>query len=279
METVILVIEDDPASLALMGYLLQAFGYAAITAASGEEGLEAARRAVPDLILCDIQLPGIDGHEVARQLKGDRVLAGVPLVAVTALAMVGDRSKVMESGFDGYLSKPIVPETFVKQVGEFLPPRLRTGAEAADLEQAAPLPAAPRAKAPRKKGTILAVDDVKANLALLTSVLEPSGYNVIATDNIENAIEYSEYYNINIILSDVNLRNESGYDFLRRVKTSPLLRSIPFIFISSTTTTQADQTLAFELGADRFLLRPIDPPALLAAIEDVLREHYGGNAG
>jgi CheY-like chemotaxis protein len=114
METRILVIEDDPPSLELMGYLLRAFGYTPITVETGERGLEAAQNqnAPPDLILCDIQLPGIDGHQVARRLKGDPVLAQVPLVAVTALAMVGDRDKVLASGFDGYISNPIVPESF-----------------------------------------------------------------------------------------------------------------------------------------------------------------------
>src|SRR6516165_7555623 len=107
MDTQILVIEDDPASLELMGYLLRAFGYTPITVGTGEEGLEAARDAFPDLIVCDIQLPGVDGHDVARQLKGDPILRTVPLVAVTALAMVGDRDRVLAAGFDGYISKPL----------------------------------------------------------------------------------------------------------------------------------------------------------------------------
>src|ERR1700722_11045082 len=100
METRILVIEDDPPSLELMGYLLRAFGYTAITVGSGENGLESAHADSPDLMLCDIQLPGIDGHHVARELKAHPILSKVPLVAVTALAMVGDRDKVIASGFD-----------------------------------------------------------------------------------------------------------------------------------------------------------------------------------
>jgi two-component system cell cycle response regulator len=277
METVILVIEDDQASLGLMGYLLQAFGYTPVNASSGEEGLEAARRAVPDLILCDIQLPGIDGYEVARQLKRDPVLAEVPLVAVTALAMVGDRSKVMASGFDGYLSKPVVPETFVKQVEGFLPPMRRTGAPAAAADQAATPAATPRPRRPATKDTILAVDDVQSNLLLLASVLEPHGYIVIATDNLKDAMKYMYIYSPTLIISDVHLKDESGYDYLRRVKSNPRFRPIPFIFMSSTATATAEQALAFELGADRFLLRPIEPAALLAEIEAVLSEHRGGN--
>jgi CheY-like chemotaxis protein len=117
----ILVIEDNPYSLDLMVYVLNAFGYAPLTAGDGLEGVAVALREQPDLILCDIQLPGIDGYEVARRLKETTALRTVPLVAVTALAMVGDRDKVMAAGFDGYITKPIMPETFIAQIEACFP--------------------------------------------------------------------------------------------------------------------------------------------------------------
>src|SRR5258708_7169802 len=120
MSSRILIIEDNPANLELMTYLLKAFGHVPLTAQDGEEGLATARRQKPDLIVCDIQLPGMNGHAVAREVKADPALRGIPLVAVTAFAMVGDRDKVLASGFDGYISKPIDPETFVAQVETFL---------------------------------------------------------------------------------------------------------------------------------------------------------------
>lgn len=122
----ILVIEDNPANLELMRYLLEAFEYRVSVAPDGEQAIEAARLQRPDLILCDIHLPGIDGYEVVRRLRVDRDLARIPVVAVTALAMVGDRDRILATGFDGYLSKPIDPETFVPQVRAFLAPGLRT---------------------------------------------------------------------------------------------------------------------------------------------------------
>ena len=112
----ILVIEDNPTNLELMTYLLNAFGHTTIVARDGEEGVEVALRTNPDLILCDIALPKLDGYGVARRLKAESTLNGVPLIAVTASAMVGDRDKVVTSGFDGYISKPITPETFVAEV-------------------------------------------------------------------------------------------------------------------------------------------------------------------
>jgi CheY-like chemotaxis protein len=115
----ILIIEDNPANLELMVYLLKAFGHVPVTARDGAEGLALAGER-PDLILCDIQLPDVDGWELARRMRADPALAAVPLVAVTALAMVGDRDRVLQAGFDGYLSKPIEPETFVSSVESFL---------------------------------------------------------------------------------------------------------------------------------------------------------------
>ncbi|RJR36856.1 MAG: response regulator [Deltaproteobacteria bacterium] len=116
----ILIIEDNPANLELLTILLEAFHYVVLAAGGGTEGIEMVRREKLDLIICDVQMPGVDGYEVARQLKRDPMLHRIPLLAVTALAMVGDREKVLSAGFDGYIDKPIVPEKFVKQIEAFM---------------------------------------------------------------------------------------------------------------------------------------------------------------
>ena len=123
----IVVIEDNPTNLQLMVYLLQAFGHTPLDAVDGETGLELIRRESPELVLCDIHLPGMDGFGVAHQLKGHPDLRAIPLVAVTALAMVGDRDRILSAGFDGYITKPIAPETFVGQVEGFLPSAAQPG--------------------------------------------------------------------------------------------------------------------------------------------------------
>ncbi|HLK59504.1 MAG TPA: response regulator [Chthonomonadaceae bacterium] len=120
MEQRILIIEDNTSNLELMIYLLQAFGYTLLTARSGEEGLEILRREELQLVLCDISMVGMDGYEVARHLKADPSLRTLPLVAVTALAMLGDCEHILATGFDGYIAKPIEPETFVAQMQGFL---------------------------------------------------------------------------------------------------------------------------------------------------------------
>jgi CheY-like chemotaxis protein len=117
----ILVIEDNAANLELMLYLLGAFGHTTLSAGDGEEGLAMAIEERPDLIICDIYMPKMDGYEVATRLKMDSNCRAIPIVAVTASAMVGDRGRVLQAGFDGYLTKPIDPETFVEQIERYLP--------------------------------------------------------------------------------------------------------------------------------------------------------------
>ena len=116
----ILVVEDNLANLELMVYLLHAFGHITVAVGDGEQALQMTDQVMPELIICDIQLPKLDGYEVVRRLKADPRTRLIPIIAVTALAMVGDRDRIISAGFDGYLAKPIDPETFVQQVETFL---------------------------------------------------------------------------------------------------------------------------------------------------------------
>jgi two-component system cell cycle response regulator DivK len=116
----ILIIEDDADSMALAQYLLNHAGHRTIAANDGRTGAQLALDQAPDLIVCDLQLPAMDGYQVVRHLYGQSTWRRVPLIAVTAASMTGDREKVLEAGFDGYISKPIVPENFVAQVEAFL---------------------------------------------------------------------------------------------------------------------------------------------------------------
>jgi CheY-like chemotaxis protein len=130
MEAAILVVEDNRDNMELMDYLLRAFGYSPTLAHGGAEAVRLARQRPPDLILMDLQMPDMDGHEVSAEIRREPGLDGCTIVAVTAFAMVGDRERILAAGFDGYISKPIAPESFVAQVECFLAPELHasTGA-------------------------------------------------------------------------------------------------------------------------------------------------------
>ncbi|APR04773.1 response regulator [Thauera chlorobenzoica] len=116
----ILLIEDNEQNRYLAGFLLQARGWEVLHAEDGPAGLIMAAESDPALILLDIQLPGMDGYAVAHRLRANPALAGVPVVAVTSYAMPGDREQCLAAGCDGYLEKPIDPESFVFEVERFL---------------------------------------------------------------------------------------------------------------------------------------------------------------
>jgi two-component system, cell cycle response regulator DivK len=103
----ILVVEDNERNMKLVRELLEATGYRALEATTGSQALELARERRPDLVLMDIRLPDIDGVEALSQLRADERTASIPVLAVTAQAMQGDRERFLAAGFDGYLSKPI----------------------------------------------------------------------------------------------------------------------------------------------------------------------------
>lgn len=121
MPASILVVEDNDDNMALIDYLLKAHGYSPLLARSGEEGVEVAMRERPEVILLDIRLPGIDGYEVAARLRGEPSLAATRIVAVTASVMADDRERIASAGLDGYIAKPLEPETFIGQLERFLP--------------------------------------------------------------------------------------------------------------------------------------------------------------
>jgi CheY-like chemotaxis protein len=118
----ILVVEDNEANRLLASAVLEREGYRVELAANSEEALERLSAQSPDLILMDVQLPGQDGLSLTRQLKTDSRTASIPVVALTALAMMGDRERTLEAGCSGYISKPINTRTFAAEVGRFLPP-------------------------------------------------------------------------------------------------------------------------------------------------------------
>jgi CheY-like chemotaxis protein len=120
MKGKILVIEDNEQNLYLMTFILEKNGYQTVAAQDGQAGIEAACRERPDLIILDIQLPLMDGYEVARRLKERPESKDIPIVAVTSYAMVGNRERILAAGCEGYIEKPINPETFVDEVERYL---------------------------------------------------------------------------------------------------------------------------------------------------------------
>jgi two-component system cell cycle response regulator len=258
----ILVIDDNLDNLELMTYLLKAFGHQTTRETDGESGVAAVRREQPELVVCDVHLPKLDGYGVARHLKGDAATRQIPLIAVTALAMVGDRDKVLAAGFDCYIAKPIDPKRFVEQVEAFLPedrrgvsPFPQSGSASTLADPSRPILA-----------TLLVVDDSPVNRELIRQTLEPSGYRIWSAESVAGGLTRLRSGVPDLILSDLHMSGEDGFHFIRAVKADPRLAAVPFVLITSSVWGEKDRAKALALGVARFLLRPIEPQALIDEI-------------
>ena len=119
----ILVVEDNPTNMTLATFLLKSAGHTVISATDGEAGVTMARVERPDLILMDIQLPGMDGLAATALLKRDDATRSIPVIALTALAMKGDEERIRAAGCDGYVAKPLRYQEFLATVAAQLEPK------------------------------------------------------------------------------------------------------------------------------------------------------------
>ncbi len=240
----ILIIEDNPTNMELMSYLLTAFGHTPLMAFDGESGVALAREAGPDLILCDVHLPRLDGYGVVAMLKRDPQVGHIPVLAVTALAMVGDRERLIQAGFDGYLAKPIEPEQFVAELAPFLP-----GA---------------RGIGPAPVQTLLLLDDDAFMLDLLSDFLAQDGYAILAAHSAAEGIELLARHQVQVIMCDQCMPLMSGTAFLERARQ---LRPDCYRIMLTALADFAPITQALERGdIDRYFTKPWDGAELRAAL-------------
>lgn len=271
-------------------YLLTAFGHQPLEARDGVEGLSVMRRERPDLVLVDIHMPVMDGYEFARQVRADPDSSAVPLVAVTALAMAGDREKILAHGFDGYISKPVAPETLLALIRNHLEPDPQhptvspkpEGQAASSTEVArdtrtqdfAPQPSGPAAavalQPEPQRPIVLFVDNSQTNVRVVRSTLEPSGYEVVAATSAQEGFDQARKRKPDLIISDVHMPHQDGFEFLKRIMADPELSQVPFMILTSSLWPERDRQMAFLRGAKRFLTRPIETEQLLAEVDACL---------
>ncbi len=251
MSARILIIEDNATNMELMVYLLRAFGYTPLAAYDGEEGVRMARSELPDLIICDVHLPKLDGYGVVAELKKDPRLRAIPALAVTALAMVGDRERLLEAGFNGYIGKPIEPDMFVAELESFL-----TGAPSTPVKN--------------DIATILIVDDHVLNREFLTALLGYGGHRLLEAANGADALELMRTERPDLIISDILMPNMDGYEFVTRLHADPVLADVPIIFYTATYREQEAILLAQACGVRWVLPKPSDPDVIVRTVNEAL---------
>lgn len=250
MKKKILIVEDDPTNFYIVHVLMEKEGCQVIEAKDGLEALEKASQHLPDLILMDMQLPLMDGYEATRRIKADKRLAGIPVVALTAHAMRGDREKTLEAGCSGYIPKPIDPYGFGKEVKKYL--------------------------REDRKMNLLIVDDNKESLYMLETLLKTHGHQVVSARNGAEALERLHSEAFDVIISDILMPVMDGFKLCRRVRGDERLKKIPFIFYTATYTDQKDEELALHMGSDKFIRKPVEPDRFLKIIDDMITDVQQG---
>ena len=244
----ILVVEDNPLNLKLVRDVLQFAGYDVVEAQSGEEGLRVAQEDPPDLVLMDLQLPGIDGTETLRRLRQGS-------------------SRPRRAGRRGHRLRD------ARGPGASISGRLRRLRREADQR---PGTARPDRGVPRRAGavmdipvTVLAVDDQPTNLRLLDAVLTPRGHRVLTASSGAEALALLETEDVDLVLLDIVMPGMDGYEVCRRIRSNPATEFLPVVMITASGSEQ--RLAALESGADDFVTKPFDQSELLARVASLAR--------
>ncbi len=262
----ILVIEDDHLNLKLCRSILEMEGFNIIAAIKAEEGLKLAREHHPDLILMDIQLPGMDGLTATKIIKRDPQLKDIPVVALTAHAMDGDDHKAYAAGCSGYITKPIEVRSFTESIRQWL----KDKATASDHPDTTTAICQKASGSNRYRKNILIVDDELLNRKLLSGMLAAEPYDLTTAANGREALARINEQLPDIILLDIMMPEMDGYEVTEILKNNPETHNIPIILITALADYQS-KIKGLEAGADEFLNKPVQAEELLTRIQSLLR--------
>jgi len=251
----ILVVEDDELNMKLIRALLQMGQFRFLEAQNAEMGLQFAREEKPDLILMDIQLPGMDGLAATGILKQDPSTQKIPVVALTSYAMRGDEEKARAAGCDDYISKPIDTREFLDRIRKLV----QDGHE---------LPLQPSVEA-RYRKRILIVDDEPMNIKLLEAQIPQDLYEITRAYNGVEGLQKVSQNPPDLILLDIMMPGMDGYEVTRKLKNDPDFKYIPIILITAFGGIE-NKIKGLIAGADEFLNKPVQRVELLARIRSLV---------
>lgn len=263
----ILALEDHPDHLALITSWIGASGHTPIAATHAEEALRLIDACRPDLLLCDLHLPGLSGYDVLRSLKNRPATCQLPVVAVTAF---GPREQTLAVGFDGYLAKPYTFQGLQAEMERVVPGLARSAPPAPALAPGTEH-AGQRTRPPRTGKRILVVDNTAANRALMQVVLDDyGGHETICVAGIAEALASARCWRPDLVLCDMHLDQERcGIELFDAIRNDPDLHGTRFAFTSATRGSSVEKAVR-ESGACAFFRLPMEPNALLQEVGELL---------
>lgn len=276
----ILLVEDNEMNREVLSRRLERKGFEVLTAVDGAAALQAAAKERPGLILMDLSLPTIDGWEASRRLKDDQETAAIPIIALTAHAMSGDRQSAVEAGCDGYETKPVDLPRLLEKIEALLDRGVdnRTAevdavrSQRPESRTADPQPSVGATDAvSRQTGRILVVDDNAENRELLVRRLRQDGHTDYVAENGQEGLALLEETEIDLVLLDIMMPVMDGYQVLEQMKKDTQLRHIPVIVVSASQ--EFDSAVrCIEMGADDYLTKPFNRVLLQARISSSLEK-------
>ena len=237
MSAKILVVEDNPINLKLVSEVLEFECYDILKAVDAEAAQAVLAATLPDLILMNIALPGMDGLTLTRKLKAEERTRGIRIVALTAFAMKGDDQKAFDAGCDGYITKPIDTRTLPGLVAGFL--------------------ARASGQSRRSRMKILVIEDHVAELNLANVVLSTAGHDVSTAETAEQAIAAIKKERPQLILLDLELPGMDGLTLARKLKADPDMRDIHIVAVTFHPE-RHPKAAALAAGCDTYLMKPIN---------------------
>lgn len=254
----VLIIEDNQPNMDLLAYLLTAFGHQPLCAYDGVQGVELARDALPDLVVCDLHLPRLDGYGVVRALKSDPATGAIPVLAASALPVTDGGAALRAAGFDGHLPKSLEPDTLIPSLEAWLAPHQRGMAPdshgSADGHEAAAQPGARR---------LLLLDAAPDNCGLAASIATHLGYAVTTAATPAEA-EACAGQPFDLLLCDLDDSQQQAAALL--AVAARHWPALPMVAIRGAASDAVTPQVAARHPAPILLAHPIEPEQLAAAL-------------
>ena len=269
MSNLILIIDDNFQNRLILKDILEFHGFSVIQAENGTDGVRLARETQPDLILMDIQMPGMDGITAEELIKQDPATSNIKIIALTSMAMKGDREKLLEAGFDDYVAKPIDTRE--------LPNLIKQHLSDVDVQQAPKTAAQPQQCRPTKAeniqteqlpAKILVVDDNLQNRCLLEDVLSMQDFQVLLAENGRQGVDMAIEHLPDLILMDLQMPSMNGIEAAQILRGDSRTKDIRILVLSSYNSLDSGDDF-FQTGFDGYLSKPID----ILSLPDVINTY------
>ena len=268
----ILIAEDFPDIRNILGLLLTSSGHEIIEASDGREAVDKAVSDQPDLILMDMSMPVLSGWDATRKVKANPKTAHIPVIALTAHALKGDKERAWQAGCDGFITKPIDNELLEHTIVQILSHEQETDDQTEMAPEEMAVQETPRRSTDKLLNIhnqhILIIDADHDTADYISGELRSRGYRTSVAEQGEQAFSLLETDPVDLVVCEIELPDTSGYEITEQIKENS---QIPFTPVILVTEGEIDWERALKAGADDFLAKPINPSKLLVRVRSLVR--------